>query len=70
MLSFFKPNIQEQKAKGDIRGLINVLSHKNESVRQSAVEALGELRESQAVEPLISVLRNDKDENVRILSLD
>jgi len=68
MLSFFKPNIQEQKAKGDIRGLINVLSHKNESVRQSAVEALGELRESQAVEPLISVLRNDKDENVRMVA--
>jgi HEAT repeat protein len=62
---FGPPNIEQLIAKHDIRGLIKALDYqKDKNVRKSAAQALGELKDTSAVEPLISVLK-DKDEFVR-----
>jgi HEAT repeat protein len=56
------PNIERLKAKRDARGLIKALSYEADdaesasSIHRAAAHALGELRDPQAVEPLIETL--------------
>jgi len=58
-----RPNIEELKAKKDIKGLIKLLKHENEDVRMYASIALADLGE-EVLEPCIKALK-DRDENLR-----
>lgn len=65
MQLFGPPNVDKLKAKDDVKGLIKALGYKKDkSVREGAAKALGEIGDTQAVEPLITVIR-DKNEGVR-----
>lgn len=61
MMSFlqelFKPKVYELSAKRNIKGLIKALVHKDNYIRHSAAEALCEVNDAQAVEPLIAFIR-------------
>ena len=50
------PNIRKLKAKGKVKGLIKALGYKDWFIRNSAAEALGEIGDVRAVEPLIAAL--------------
>jgi len=53
------------KAKGNVKGLIKALGYqKDEQLRQSAAEALGQIRKARALKPLITAL-NDTNAKVR-----
>jgi HEAT repeat protein len=65
------PNVERLAAKRDVRGLIKTLGYEADdesaaSIRQAAARALGELRDPQAVEPLIEALEAlvDNPDNV------
>lgn len=61
---FGPPDIEKLKANRDVQGLIKALGYeKDATVRVEAVRALGKIRDSRAVEPLINALR-DSDVNV------
>jgi HEAT repeat protein len=56
---FGPPNIEKLQAKGDVKGLIKALSYqKDGSVREKAARVLGEIGDAQAVEPLITALKD------------
>lgn len=59
---FGPPNIASLKARNDTNALIKALKHINSQTKLDAAKALGELKESQAVDPLIALL-NDPDTN-------
>jgi len=60
---FGPPNIEKQKSRLDIKGLIKAMDYrKNTEIQKAAVVALGELRSEAATEPLLSLL---EDENCR-----
>jgi HEAT repeat protein len=62
---FGPPNIEKLKAKQNVEGIIKALSNKKlADVRWQAANALGQLRDKRAVEPLIETL-NDHNEYVR-----
>lgn len=54
-----KPNIKKMQENGDIDSLIETLQDENWEVRKSAIEALGDLGESRAVNALLDVLERD-----------
>ncbi len=57
------PNINKLKARRDVPGLIKALNYKrNPEVRKKAVEALGELGDRTATEPLLSGLDEEESE--------
>ncbi len=63
---FGPPDVAKLKAKGDVPGLIKALGYaKDAGVRRAAAEALGQIRDATAVEPLIAALR-DQDTGVRM----
>lgn len=62
---FFKPNVKKLKEKGDVKGLIKALRHKDPSIRKDAAKALGDLKANEAVEELIDALK-DSNTDVRI----
>lgn len=67
---FGPPNIDRLAAKGDIPGLIKALEHPRLwRVRRDAAQALGEARESDAVQPLSSALIDDNT-SVRIAAIE
>lgn len=70
---FGPPNIEKMKAKRDVQGLIKALSYpKDADVRDAAAGALAEIKDAQAVEPLIAALK-DSDIDMRkaaAISLD
>lgn len=62
-MPFFKfsrrPNIQQLKSDQDIEGLIKALEYQeDQNVRLAAASALGRIKDSRAVEPLISALED------------
>lgn len=58
-------NVKMLKRRRDVDGLIKVLgSGKHPESREEAAEALGEIRDPKAVDPLIAALR-DRDAEVR-----
>jgi HEAT repeat protein len=62
---FGPPKIKKLKHKKDIKGLIKALEYKKDpTVRAGAAEALGQIGDSCAVEPLIAALK-DNDRDVR-----
>ncbi len=62
---FGPPNVEKLKAKGDVNGLIKASHYeKDYFVRMNAVDALGEIKDSSAIEPLIAAL------NYRTLAAD
>ncbi|MCA2504875.1 MAG: HEAT repeat domain-containing protein [Microcystis sp. M54BS1] len=69
MLLFHRPNAEKLEAEENIQGLIDALQYSalnpwsdtEYQVHQSAAEALGRLRDTQAVEPLIALLYRESD---------
>jgi HEAT repeat protein len=60
VISFFKPNVSQLAAKGDIVGLINALRYKSDPrVRSAAARALGAGFAPRAVTALIKALRDE-----------
>jgi len=59
-----EPNIEKMKAKRDVKGLIKALRNKKADIRSKAAQALGEIGDARAMEPLLSSLR-DGDRNMR-----
>jgi HEAT repeat protein len=57
---FGPPNIPQLEAKRDTSGLIKALAFKDAAIRMAAAEALAPMKDPQAVEPLVGLL---KDEN-------
>jgi len=57
--------IIKMKTARDVRGLIRLLNHSDPDIQYHAVEALGEIGDAGAVEPLITVLKHDEMSGVR-----
>jgi len=55
---FGPPNIKKLKAEHKVRGLIKALKHEDVNVRQAASQALGEIRDVSALEPLVETLKD------------
>ena len=55
----FKPNVERLQEKKNVKGLIKALRHKDRRVRSEAAEALGEIGDKRAVEPLIQALKDE-----------
>ena len=54
---FGKPNVKKMKDEGDVKGLIKALSYtKDPYTCEFAVDALGQIGDPAAVEPLIAAL--------------
>jgi len=63
MSLFGPPNIEKLKSRNDVLGLIKALQYKrNTSVRRAAAEALGQIRNVRAVEPLVDALKDNQYE--------
>jgi HEAT repeat protein len=60
-----RDSIPGMKSARDVRGLIRLLKHRDLDVQYGAAEALGEIGDSGAVEPLIAALKNDAYSGVR-----
>jgi HEAT repeat protein len=60
-----RDSIPKMKSARDVRGLIRLLKHRDLDVQYGAAEALGEIGDSGAVEPLITALKNDEYSGVR-----
>jgi HEAT repeat protein len=58
-------NVTRMKEEKDIPGLIRALKNPDMSVQYEAAEALGQLRDPAAVQPLIEVLTNDQYSGTR-----
>lgn len=66
-MGFFKPNVEKMEAKRDVKGLIKALwnkDYKDYYLKMRAAEALGNIGDARAVEPLTKSL-NDKNKDVR-----
>jgi len=57
-MRLFRPNIEELKARKDVKGLIRALKNIWWDVRKEAALALGEIGDEKAVEPLIEALKD------------
>jgi HEAT repeat protein len=64
MALFHKSTIEELRQKRDVNGLIRALSDNDYSRFNASAEALGELGDRRAVEPLIAILK-DEDPDLR-----
>ncbi len=58
----FKPNIEKLVARWDVDGLINALNHRDYRIRKKAAEALGEMKDKEAVDALIKTLKDENSE--------
>lgn len=58
-------SIAKMKDAHDISGLVRLLNHSDPDIQYHAVEALGEIGDAGAVEPLITVLKHDEMSGVR-----
>jgi len=58
-------SIPKMKDAHDISGLVRLLNHSDPDIQYHAVEALGEIGDAGAVEPLITVLKHDEMSGVR-----
>ncbi len=61
---FGAPNVDKLRAQRNLKGLTKALRNKNADVRGKAAEALGEIADASAVEPLVASLE-DENKNVR-----
>jgi hypothetical protein len=60
-----RPDVKSMRERGDVDGLIAVLSHKDQGVRRQVAKALGELRDQRAVAPLLGIVQSDPKLAVR-----
>ncbi len=70
MALFGRPNVEHLKATGNIPRLIKALAYRGRDaswIRKAAIEALGQLRATAAVEPLLQALE-DPHGDIRILA--
>ncbi len=58
-------SIAKMKDAHDISGLVRLLNHRDPDIQYHAVEALGEIGDAGAVEPLITLLKHDEMSGVR-----
>ncbi|MBC2724609.1 MAG: HEAT repeat domain-containing protein [Desulfosporosinus sp.] len=63
------PDIEELKAKRNIKELIKLLNHEDNDICKSSAEALGNIGDLRAVKPLVATL-NDENEDVRKYSAE
>jgi HEAT repeat protein len=64
------PNIEKLEAKRDVQGLIKALGYrKSSAIRKAAARALGQIKDTRAVEPLIGALK-DEDRDVQEAAVD
>lgn len=61
---FGHTNIDELRASKNVKALTKASKNKDADIRSKAAEALGDIGDTRAVEPLVALLR-DKDRNVR-----
>jgi len=61
----FGTDVQKLKETRNVAGLIFALQHKDPTVQYEAAEALGEIGDERAVEPLLAALKNDETSGVR-----
>jgi len=61
----FGTDVQKLKETRNVPGLIFALQHKDPTVQYEAAEALGEIGDDRAVEPLLAALKNDETSGVR-----
>lgn len=61
---FGEPNLDRLRANKDVKALIKALRNKKADIRSKAAQALGEIGDARAMEPLLSSLR-DGDRNMR-----
>ena len=68
---FGPPNINKLKTTGNVQGLIRALFYKKDpTIRRDAVQALGEIGDSIAVEPLIEIAMGSDIKELRIKAID
>ncbi len=67
---FGPPNIEKLKSRKDVPGLIKALGYlKKQKIRTLAAEALGEVGDRQAIEPLLALLSDENpDQNIAAIS--
>jgi HEAT repeat protein len=61
----FGTDVKKLKASRNVTGLIFALQHKDPTVQYDAAEALGDIGDNRAVEPLLAALKNDETGGVR-----
>jgi HEAT repeat protein len=64
-IGLFGTDIKKLKESRNVEGLIFALRHKDPIVQYDAAEALGDLGDERAVEPLLTALKNDETGGVR-----
>jgi HEAT repeat protein len=61
----FGTDVKKLRESRNVQGLIYALQHKDPTVQYDAAEALGEIGDERAVEPLLAALKNDESGGVR-----
>jgi len=61
----FGTDVKKLKETRNVQGLILALKNKDPTVQYDAAEALGDIRDNRAVEPLVTALKNDEFSGVR-----
>ena len=69
LFRLFRPNIEELKARRDVKGLIKALGDSDMGVRENAAWALGEIGDPRAFD-VLSELVHDEYEQVRKAARD
>jgi HEAT repeat protein len=64
-IGFFGTDVKKLKESRNVEGLIFALRHKDPTVQYDAAEALGDVGDERAVEPLLTALKNDETGGVR-----
>jgi HEAT repeat protein len=67
---FFGTDVKKLRESRNVQGLIFALQHKDPTVQYDAAEALGEIGDDRAVEPLLTALKNDETGGVRWKAAD
>jgi len=62
---FFGTDVKKLKETRNVQGLILALKNRDPKIQYDAAEALGEVGDSRAVEPLVTALKNDEFSGVR-----
>jgi len=66
---FGTPNVEKMRAKRDVKGLIKALGYEKASeVRHAAAQALGEIGDTHAVEPLVARLKDNEVDMRKIVA--
>ena len=61
----FGKDVKKLKQSRDVQGLVLALKNRDPKIQYDAAEALGDLGDSRAVEPLVTALKNDEFSGVR-----